>query len=57
MAKTTDERRQRAREVMARDLHKHYEKQGKQSSYESAYREVCQRGDRIDAKKDRNIKE
>ena len=57
MTTTRDERRHRAREWQARDLYKHEQKQGKQTSYEKCYREVCQRADRCDAKTDRNIKE
>lgn len=57
MTRTRDEKRHRAREWQARDLKTHYEKQGKQVSYEQCYREACQRGDRCDAKTDRNIKE
>jgi len=52
-----EENRRRTRENMAKDLHRHNEKLGRQSSYEQCYRHVCERADRLDAKRDRNIKE
>jgi len=57
LSKQEDARR-KAREDMARDLHRHNEKKGdSSSSYEKCQSYVNERADRIDAKRDRNIKE
>lgn len=45
--------RTNAREWGARNLKRHFEKQGKDVSYESCKRYISERGDLIDKKKDR----
>lgn len=52
-----DDARARAREITARNYYEHQVKQGKQPSYDSVKREVNERADRQDKRKDWNIKE
>lgn len=51
------ESRRNAREDVAKAIKDHAYKQGKDISYQDAYKKACERGDVCDAKKDRNIKE
>lgn len=52
-----DEGRRKARENGAAALHRHEQMKGRDVSFESCQRKMNERADRIDAKRDRNIKE
>lgn len=52
-----DECRQKARTDTAKAYMESERKNGKDVSFEKCYRHVSERADRIDAKRDRNIKD
>lgn len=54
---TQDDRRQQARTDTAKAYMDTERKKGNDVSFEKCYRHVSERADKIDAKRDRNIKE
>lgn len=52
-----DDQRGRAREIVSRNYYEHQIKQGKNPNYENVKREINERADRQDKRKDWNIKD